>query len=141
MSHNKNVSFYLEKELQKYINPEAKNFFLCTWYRYMFQYIPFRSGVMASLMNFPEKDVANNVNLSPDTALLMAFEEIQNNPENVIHFKAPYANRQYDGTDFNFTRDLHPLAQAHWAQVAADLHGEQIIKEFKAYIERSKNNI
>lgn len=136
---SKTVSFYMEKELQRYMTPEAKNFFLCTWYRYMFPYIPFRSGVMASLMDFPDGKSAEFVNLSPDEALLMGLQAIENNPENVIHFRAPYANRQYEGTNFNFTRDLHPLAQAHWAQVAADLHGEQIIKEFKSYVERSKN--
>ena len=138
MPNEKNVSFYLEKELQRYITPEAKNFFLCTWYRYMFPYIPFRSGVMASLMEYSDNKEMKNISLSPDVALLMALDEIQNNPENVIHFKAPYSNRQYEGDNFNFTRDLHPLAQAHWAQVSADLHGEQIIKELKGFIERSK---
>lgn len=130
MPNEKKVSFYLEKELQRYITPEAKNFFLCTWYRYMFPYIPFRSGVMASLMDVPE-DGADLITLSPDEAMLIGLENIKNNPENVIHFKAPYSNRQYEGDDFNFTRDLHELAQAHWAQVAAELHGEQIMKEFK----------
>lgn len=134
MSTNKNVSFYMEKELQKYMTPEAKNFFLCTWYRYMFPYIPFKTGLLASLMDFAE-----NENFSPEQAMLMGLETIQNDPRNVIHFRAPYAERQYEGTDFNFTRDLHPLAQAHWAQVAADLHGEQIIKEYAAFVKRSEN--
>ena len=137
--HEKNVSFYLEKELQRYMTPEAKNFFLCTWYRYMFPFIPFRTGLMASLMDLPE-DKSDLITFSPDEAMLIGLETIENNPDNVIHFRAPYANRQYEGTDFNFTRDLHPLAQSHWAQVAADLYGEQIIKELKAYIERSKNS-
>lgn len=137
----KNVSFYLEKELQRYMTPEAKNFFLCTWYRYMFPYIPFRTGLLASLMDLPEdKNEAKNLKLSTDEAMLLGLEAIENDPRNVIHFRVPYANRQYEGTDFNFTRDLHPLAQAHWAQVAAELHGEQIIKELKGYVERSKNS-
>ena len=50
MLHEKNVSFYLEEELQRYMTPEAKNVFLCAWYRYMFNYIPFLSGLTASLM-------------------------------------------------------------------------------------------
>lgn len=136
MSNNKSVSFYIEKELQRYITPEAKNFFLCTWYRYMFPYIPFKTGLLASLMDLPEE--AENIQFSADEAMLLGLENIQNDPRNVIHFRVPYANRQYEGTDFNFTRDLHPLAQAHWAQVAADLHGEQMIKELKKYVERSK---
>lgn len=140
MPNEKKVSFYLEKELQRYITPEAKNFFLCTWYRYMFPYIPFKTGLLASLMAVPENTETDLIALSPETAMLMGLQDIKNNPENVIHFKAPYANRQYEGDDFNFTRDLHPLAQAHWAQVAAELHGEQIINELKRYIERSKNS-
>lgn len=138
MPIEKSVSFYMEKELQRYMTPEAKNFFLCTWYRYMFPYIPFVSGTMASLMSV--SDDAENVKLSPEQAMALAIESIQNDPRNVIHFKAPYSNRQYEGENFNFTRDLHPLAQARWAQVAADLHGEQIMTEFKGFVERSKNN-
>lgn len=134
---SKNVSFYMEKELQRYMTPEAKKFLLCTWYRYMFPYIPYRTGLMASLMNFLEN--AENINLSPDEAMLIGLDAIESDPRNVIHFRAPYANRQYEGENFDFTRDLHPLAQAHWAQVAADLHGEQIIKELKEHVERSKN--
>lgn len=138
MSNNKSVSFYMEKELQKYITPEAKNFLLVTWYRYMFPYIPFRTGLMASLMDIPE-NAQNIEQLSPDQALELGLQSIQTNPENVIHFRAPYASRQNEGDNFNFTRDLHPLAQAHWEQVAADLHGEQIIDELKAFIKRSEN--
>lgn len=133
---NNTVSFYMEQELQKYMTPEAKNFFLCTWYRYMFQYIPFRSGLMASLMTITEN--TKNINISSDEALQTALAAIQADPENVIRFRAPYANRQYYGEDFNFTHDLHPLAQARWAEVAADLHGEQIIKELKGYIKRKE---
>lgn len=133
---NKSVSFYMNEELQKYMTPDAKNFFLCTWYRFMFPYIPFRSGVMASLMDMPEG--AENIQLSPDEALQMGLAAIKADPENVIRFKAPYATRQYYGEDFNFTRDLHTLAQAHWAEVAADLHGEQIVKEYAGYVKRSE---
>lgn len=133
---NKTVSFYMEKELQKYMTPDAKNFFLCTWYRYMFWYIPYRSGIMASLMDVSES--TKGLQLSPDEALQIGLATIQADPENVIRFKAPYATRQYYGENFNFTHDLHPLAQARWAEVAADLHGEQIVKEFAGYVKRSE---
>lgn len=137
MSNKKNVSFYMEKELQKYRTPEAKNFLLCAWYRYMFKHIPFRTGLMASLMDIPEN--AKNIQLSPDEAIQLGLAAIQSNSDNVIHFRAPYASRQNEGDDFNFTRDLHPDAQAHWEQVAADLYGEQIINEYKGFVKRSEN--
>lgn len=136
---NKTVSFYMEKELQKYMTPEAKNELLCAWYRYMFDYIPFRSGIMASLMDYPEdKEVRKNIKLSPEEAKQIGLSVIKATPENVIRFKAPYATRQYYGENFNFTHDLHTLAQARWAEVAADLHGEQIVKEFAGYVKRSE---
>ncbi|MBQ8338554.1 MAG: hypothetical protein IJY33_05355 [Oscillospiraceae bacterium] len=138
MPSRKTASFYMEKEQQKYMTPAAKNYLLCSWYRYMFKYIPFRTGLMASLMDIPE-NVQNIEQLSPDQALELGLQSIQINPENVIHFRAPYASRQNEGDNFNFTRDLHPLAQAHWEQVAADLHGEQIINELKAFKKRSGN--
>lgn len=136
MANKKTVSFYMEKELQKYMTPEAEKFVLSEWYRYMFPYIPFRTGVLASLMDLPEN--AKDIQLSPEEAMLTGLEAIQADSRNVIHFRAPYATRQYEGEDFNFTRDLHPLAQAHWAQVAADLHGEQIVNELKKFVKRSE---
>lgn len=122
----------MEKELQKYTSPAAENFLLCTWYRYMFPYIPFDTGTLASTM------AINEENISPEEAMQIGLEAIQNNPQNVIHFKVPYASTQYDGLDFNFRTDQHPLACAQWGKIAADLHGEQIVQEFKNYIRRSE---
>jgi len=135
MSNNKTVSFYMEEALQKHMTPEAKRFFLVTWYRYMFPYIPFRTGLLASLMDIPEN--VKDIQIKPDEAMLMGLQDIETNPDNVIRFRAPYATWQNEGDGFNFTRDLHPLAQAHWEQVAADLHGEQILNEYKAFVKRS----
>lgn len=144
MPKEKSVSFYMEKELQKYISPEAKNEFLTIWYKYMFDYIPFRSGIMASLIDFPEDKEAQKeflkTKLTPEQAKEIGLAMIKQDPRNVIHFRAPYSNRQYEGTDFNFTTDMHQLAQAHWAQVAADLHGEEIMKEFIKSINRNNKN-
>ena len=129
---NKTVSFYMEQELQKYMTPEAKNFFLCSWYRYMFPYIPFDTGVLASTT------AMSNEKISIDESMELGLESIRSNPQNVIHFKAPYASTQYDGLNFNFRTDQHPLACARWAEVAANLHGEEIINELKRYVRSEK---
>lgn len=139
MTNEKSVSFYMEQELQKHMTPEAKRFVLCEWYRRMFPYIPFRTGLMASLMDLSEGENAKNIDFSLDeAAMIVGLETIQNDPRNVIHFRAPYANRQYEGIDFNFTHDQHPLAQARWGEVAADLHGDEIIQELKDFVKRSE---
>lgn len=74
--------------------------------------------------------------MSPEQAMLEGLDSIDQN----IHFKAPYASNQYNGNNFNFTKDQHPLAQSHWAEVAADLHGEEIVKATKKYIIRKGAN-
>lgn len=125
----KNVSFFMENELQKYMTPEAKQFALSEWYRFMFPYIPFVTGTLASTTEF------SGTNLTPEQAMLQGLESIEDN----IHFRVPYASNQNNGDNFNFTKDLHPMAQAHWEQVAADLHGDQIVKELKDFIKRSEN--
>ena len=131
MPTKKSVSFYMEKEQQKYMSSEAIRFGLCEWYRYMFPYIPYRTGLMASLADISDSSAANV--LSTDEALNRGLSAINDN----IHFKAPYSSVQNGGDGFNFTRDLHPLAQAHWETVAADLHGEQIVSEIKKFVKRS----
>lgn len=121
------VSFPLEKPLRELLAPDTKEFLLSEWYRKMFPYIPFVTGTLASTTDLTEQ------NISPAEAMLLGLEGIKQTKTH-IHFKAPYASNQYKGLNFNFTKDLHPLAQAQWAQVAADLHGEEIIKATKKYI-------
>lgn len=135
MAIRKSISFYLDEELKKHISPEAKTFFLQEWYRYMFPYIPFDTGILASL-TYIEDDKKNDkkIKIKPDQAMQMGIEAIDQN----IHFKAPYASNQNNGDNFNFTKDLHPLAQAHWEQVAADLYGQEIVKSTKNFIIKDK---
>lgn len=122
----------MEEELKKYMTPEAKNYLLCSWYRYMFPYIPFDTGVLASLMAVSDEEIL------PYDAMQKGLENIRSDSRNVIHFKVPYASTQYDGINFNFRTDQHPLACAKWAEVAADLHGEQIINELKLFVRSDK---
>lgn len=139
MSKQNSVSFYLEQELQKYMTPEAKNYILVSWYKRMFPYIPFDTGILASTIEISDEErKKKNIRFTPEQAMEIGINEIKSNPDNVIHFKSPYASTQYDGLDFNFRTDQHQLAQAHWAQVAADLHGEQIVQELKDAIKNNK---
>ncbi len=125
MATEQNVSFYMEKALQKAISPKAKQFFLMEWYRKMFPYIPFVTGMLASTTDIEKQ-------ISPEKAMLTGIENIEQN----IHFKAPYASNMYYGDGFNFTKDQHPLAQARWAQVAAELHGQELVDSLKEFIRR-----
>jgi len=119
------VSFLLDKELQKIVSPDATRYLLQQWYIKMFPYIPFVTGTLAST-----SDIA--IERSPDAAMVEAIEGI----DQIIHFKAPYAERMYYGDGFNFTKDQHPQAQARWAEVAADLYGEELSRELTEFIKR-----
>lgn len=125
MAVTESISFYLDKELQKITGKDATRFLLQQWYIKMFPYIPFVTGTLASTTDI-------EIQRSPDQSMLEAIEGIDES----IHFKAPYASNMYYGDNFNFTKDQHPLAQAHWAQVAADLHGEELSRELKDFIIR-----
>jgi hypothetical protein len=59
------------------------------------------------------------------------------NGEGIIHHKAPYALRQYEGDNFNFRKTEHPLATARW-DVAAKQAGKakQLAEDTEAYIRR-----
>jgi hypothetical protein len=125
MAVNQDVSFYMEKALQKATSPDVKRYFLIEWYIKMFPYIPFVTGTLASTMDV-------EIQHSPETAMETGLENIDQN----IHFKAPYASNMYYGDGFNFTKDQHHSAQARWAQVAAELHGQELVENLKKYIRR-----
>lgn len=105
------VSAALSKELKRCLDTRTRTFANLTFYRYMIPYTPFVTGAMAT-----------TVNIQADG----------------IHFEVPYAHRLYEGDDFKFSKELHPLAQARWGEVAANLHGDAISREIKFYISKTK---
>lgn len=88
---------YLDEPLEAIKTPIIHEQVLNKFYEIMYPYIPYKSGAMSH-----EIWIDNNG----------------------IHFETPYANRNYHGEDFNFSKEVHPLAQANWAKVALDLHGD-----------------
>lgn len=103
------ITIYLSEPIRKIKSEETHQFALQEFYRYMYPYIPFRTGTLA-----------DNVSFENDG----------------IHFNQIYAHRLYQGKDFNFYKELHPLAQAEWGKVAGDIHGEAIAKAIKNFAMR-----
>lgn len=46
-----------------------------------------------------------------------------------VKYTQPYSHYQYEGEGFNFTKDYHPLATAHWDQAMMRDKGEEFIKQ------------
>lgn len=128
MAKQVTIKTFLEVPLRKLQTPQAKTFFLQTWYRQMVPYIPFRNGILASGTDL------QGVSMTP----MQATEIMQANINQYIAFTAPYAAHLYDGDGFNFSKEQHPLAQARWAETAWALHGDQIMDDYKKYLLRSK---
>lgn len=75
-------------------------------------YVPYKSG-----------DLSQNVNTTAD------YNE----------YVMPYANRQYNGKDFNFSRDGHLMATAEWDKAMAVAKGQQLADDISEYIKRGKS--
>lgn len=58
--------------------------------------------------------------------------------EEYIEYQQPYAHRQYNGTNFNFSRDQHPLATAKWDEAMMKAKKEQLVKAVQDYISLRK---
>lgn len=56
-------------------------------------------------------------------------------PYKVI-YNQPYAHRLYEGDGFNFSREKHPLATAHWDEAVKTAKGKQLADEITKYIRR-----
>ena len=59
--------------------------------RYMNKYVPFRDGFLSQ-----------------------NYETGVDGEGGFVKYTSPYAHRQYNGTDFNFSKEQHPLATDHW---------------------------
>lgn len=53
-----------------------------------------------------------------------------------VRYIQPYARYQYNGTEFNFTKDKHPLATSHWDKAMLRDHGAEFNQEVKEIIQR-----
>lgn len=51
-----------------------------------------------------------------------------------VHYKAPYAHKNWDGDNLNFSKDQHPLATSHWERAMAVAKGQQLADDITAYI-------
>ena len=77
------------------INPGVKLFAATTWHKLYTPFVPMETGNLAS-----------NVAYGTDGSM------------GTITHAGPYAAYQYYGDGFNFRRDKHAMASAHWDQAA-----------------------
>ena len=54
---------------------------------------------------------------------------IKNGEYHGWEYTVPYAKKPYFGVDFNFSKDVHPLARPFWVREAYEVYKQQIIKK------------
>lgn len=80
-----------------------------TWGRYFSPYVPMQDG-----------------NLD---------QTRQTEPFKVI-YPQPYAKRNYNGDNFKFSKEMHPLAQAHWDKPAFSANKNKVANEVTQFLKR-----
>lgn len=58
--------------------------------------------------------------------------------EKSIKHNAPYAHRMYEGDNFNFHKDEHPLASAHWDKAAKPSQLPELSRTINNYIKSGR---
>ncbi|MCI8332848.1 MAG: hypothetical protein HFE78_08505 [Clostridiales bacterium] len=105
------VSAPLQKKLAGCLDNETKIFANNTFFRYLYPYTPYVTGTMSEDVDIDEEG---------------------------IHYNSVYANRNYYGEGFNFSKEKHPLAQEKWGEVAGSIHGVAISREVENYVKSKK---
>lgn len=86
------------------VTSQLKTYANSRFYAAMYDYIPFRDGMLSS-----------NVTVSEDG----------------VHFLTPYAAKMYTGDQYNFRTDHHALACSHWDRPAWAAKSQKICKEIE----------
>jgi hypothetical protein len=74
--------------------------------RYMNKYVPMRDGYLSQ-----------------------TYETGTDGQGGFVKYVEPYAHRQYNGTDFNFSIEKHPLATHHWDKAMMMSDEERLTNE------------
>lgn len=118
----KNIKFKWVKTPEQIKNglglgEQFNKYFAERCYTYMYDYTPYRTGLLAGSVR-----VQNEIRAYEDYA--------------TIWYPGPYAHRIYEGTHFNFNKEIHPKATAHWDKAMWVVEKDKIIKEMDNYRRR-----
>lgn len=94
---------------KKFKNDKVGMFLAETCAKYMDKFVPMDTGMLAQ-----------NFTVEPF----------------VVTYTQPYAHYQFNGTNFNFSKDKHPNATARWDKAASRQHGKDIAMELEQYLNR-----
>lgn len=74
--------------------------------RYMNPFVPMQTGILSQDTSISADSVAG-----------------------YVKYNSVYADYQYNGTGFNFSKEQHPLATSHWDKAMVTMNGFQYARE------------
>ena len=130
------ISVYMQKSLQRLMSPEAKRVGLNAWYRYMYKFIPFGSGLLADDISIDE----NGIHFYSPQARYLYYGILMVSPTTGSSWAKAGETKVKTSTALQYSAEQHPNACAEWGKVAMDLYGDAIMNELKQYLlNRSEN--
>lgn len=131
------LKLVIENVLNKTLDDDFYTFMHEEFYKLMFKYIPYDTGVLASTTDI---FVDENNYISDEMSMSLGLSSGNIN-ENGITFKAQYAEDTYYNTfGFRWHTDKHPNATSNWAKVALDSEGETLKSIIDEYLNRRFSN-
>lgn len=105
------VNIDIEGHLRKARSDPFWTFAATEWHRLYLPYVPMRTGMLAG-----------QVVITPGQ----------------IEHTVPYAHYIYNGTGFNFRKDLHPLASAAWDKKAEPTQKRKLVRAMQQYVDSGR---
>jgi len=100
--------FHTQKTINRILDKEFMSYFSNEVARRMDKYVPMQEGMLAQ-----------NTVIKPES----------------ITFLSPYSHYQYQGKNFNYSREMHPLATSHWDEVMIKIEGKDLSRDLSKYLE------
>lgn len=118
------------------------------------------SQVISTKVTIDEKSIRDKIEILLDDKTMLAVHNLfakMNDPyvpflegplsqtvvvtPRYLDYIQPYAHYQYNGVNFNFTKDYHPLATHHWDEAMMRNNGESFKRQVQAILKRRAKEI
>lgn len=129
-------SVEIPKHLAKINNADFWKFAATEWWRLMYPYIPFSTGVLMSTTDISVKEKMTEQE-AINKALSSNNFKAEGNCTGVINFNAPYAHAAYD-SNRGFRTDTHPLASSKWDKAAEPTEKPKLIAALQKYVDSGR---
>ena len=125
-----NVSAYLDDKLRDMLDEDTMQLANSSLYEASIPYTPKETGTLAESVYIQ----ADGIHYKMPYANYLHEGKLMVDPNTGSPIARKHAKKVLTDTDLNISREKNPYATAHWGEMTADLHGDDIAKIVKDYI-------